>query len=438
MKEQIKKFESSGADAAMIGILKSLCSIKGKSLTKTDTKSVVESLGVDPLDLDTVQHTLKVRYDELVKNKDVKPATSKDLTTYFVSPAGGRTVSNNPKKKDDSPPKLTPRGREDRPGKDDKPKKNNGGKPLKKRFPCYLCDSLEHFLVDCPLKQKVKELMSQNKVSGESEEPKAVKGDDKKLKKTVGFSGHVSGLSFHIAEEMVRFDPQLFLDDNGSNTDIVNDESLLVEVQPVDAFVGGVGSAKVTGIGVFVGKSVNRDGSTVSIARKRVLVCPSFNRNIIGTSVLQRRDDVEDETLRYDLYDNPEDSSDPFLYFQLVPLDDDELSEEHRSYIETASADIADEVRAFQAQAYQAELKKAKKKVKFGAVSFEPTPTAAVKKVIDKVEKAVHHAHAKGPSPQPAIRKVRKDDLVDDMSIKASINTTTTVGDIVADGNGHA
>ena len=176
----------------------------------------------------------------------------------------------------------------------------------------------------------------------------------------------VSGISYHIADELVRFDSQLFLDDNGSNTDIVNDENLLVEVHPVDAFVNGVGSAKVTGIGVFIGKSINRDGSEVPIARKRVLVCPSFGRNIIGTSVLQRRDDVvfnrqckdphmlaivgddEDEVLQYDLHDNPADKDDPFLYFQLVPLDEDEMTEEHEEFIEEASKNNLKEVRALQ------------------------------------------------------------------------------------------
>ena len=143
---------------------------------------------------------------------------------------------------------------------------------------------------------------------------------------------------YHVVEEVAKLDAQLFLDDNGSNTDIVNDESLLVDVHPIDAYINGVGNAKVTGIGVFVGKSINRDGTEVPIARKRVLVCPTFSKNIIGTSMLLRRDDVvfnrqgddphmlamvEGEVFRYDLHDNPSDSSDPFLYLLLVALDED-------------------------------------------------------------------------------------------------------------------
>jgi len=450
IEDKIKTLEASGtANAHVIAILKSLCKKKGPSISS----STIEKFGVDPLDLSTVQHALKVRYDELVRNNVVKPASSKEATSYFVN-VPGIGGERKPKKGDrnEEPKKLNKYENADKgdgggSGKKtrDHGKKNHGKGD--RRLPCYLCDSLEHFLSDCPMKAKVKELMGTSAAKPSTEESSAKdsgkdgKSSGQKLKKSVGFGGHVSGISYHIADELVRFDSQLFLDDNGSNTDIVNDENLLVEVHPVDAFVNGVGSAKVTGIGVFIGKSINRDGSEVPIARKRVLVCPSFGRNIIGTSVLQRRDDVvfnrqckdphmlaivgddEDEVLQYDLHDNPADKDDPFLYFQLVPLDEDEMTEEHEEFIEEASKNNLKEVRALQSHVYQTQLNRAKKEVKKKRVTFEPTPSDGVAAAaIEKAVKAVKHANTR--------KGVKKDDPVEDMFVKASINATTTVADI--------
>lgn len=314
------------------------------------------------------------------------------------------------------------------------------------------------------MKSKVKEFMAGKPDSGTaatttvSKDNKEDKPDtSKKLKKSVGFGGHVNGISFHVDGELEKLDSQLFLDDNGSNTDIVNDESLLVHVHPLDMYVNGVGSAKVTGIGVFVGKSINRDGSEIPIARKRVLVCPTFSRNIIGTSVLQRRDDVvfnrqckephmlaimgdeEDDILTYDLHDNPQDSTDPFLYFQLAPVDESDFTEEQEEFAKAASQANLKEIRGLQARVYQTELKKEKKKtVTLTAkkrVHFEPAPTVAEEKEISRVEKAVAHAHTRreASAVKPAIRRVRKEDMVDDVAVRASINESTTVGEVMED-----
>jgi hypothetical protein len=339
-------------------------------------------------------------------------------------------------------------------------------------------------LVDCPLKAKLKESAQDGSPAGGTgkggaSSAKPTTTSKKLTRKDVGFGGHVGAISYHVTADLTPFDPQLFLDDNGSNTDIVNDEDLLVEVQPLDAYVSGVGSAKITGIGVFVGKSINRDGTEVPIARKRVLVCPSFNRNIIGTSVLQRRNDVvfnrqcenphmlaimgdgEDDIYQYDLHDNPEDASDPFLYFQLVPLEEDEMGEGHVDFIAEAVEANRLEIRALQAQAYQTELKAARKAAaakdrkslpKTGSKKSlqwaEPLTSSVETAEIDKIMKSVSHAHEKKPSPPP-IRRVSKEDRseaspltkvpvatdlatdpVEDMAVKASINPETLLGEL--------
>ena len=195
---------------------------------------------------------------------------------------------------------------------------------------------------------------------------------------------HITGLTFMVDDDNDSdvdldeyYDPVLFLDDNGSNTDIVNDASLLVNVRPLSARVQGAGHCEVTGVGVFVGKSINRDGSTEPIIRRRVLVCPSFSRNIIGTSSLQRREDVTfyrqgddkrmeaicgdevDDIYRYDLHDNPNDADDTFLYFMMVPMDESEMLDEHFDIVSEATLVNEQEIRSFQAQMYQMELKKA-------------------------------------------------------------------------------
>ena len=508
LEDQIAGLEKTETDPAVIAVLRSFLK-KRSPIVKIN----IEEYGLEPLDLDKVQHALKTRFNALVKAKIIKPSSIKENNTYFVSVPGVLNTSSDKEKTPAAKRDVKPNRNESKKsnggsggnggndgsnnggrrssnkfrGKKYEGGKNNGGED-KPRYPCYLCDSLDHLIVDCPLKSQLKDLQKSNGGSGTttggaSKDNKSANGNDSKpqgaakklVRKGVGFGGHIGGISFHVSD-LSKFDSTLFLDDNGSNTDIVNDEDLLVDVQPLDAYVNGVGSAKVTGIGVFVGKSINRDGSEVPIARKRVLVCPSFSRNIIGTSVLQRRDDVvfnrqctdphmltimgddEDDVLQYDLHDNPADSSDPFLYFQFVPLDDDEISEEHEEFIASAVEANRKEIRGLQAQVYHAELKKAKKEVlqkckttpKKRTKYSEPLSSKAEMEEIDRTAKKVSHAHTRKGAAAPIMRRVTSADRsedsplskmkatssaeVNEVAVKASINDETDVGEIVGDG----
>jgi hypothetical protein len=432
--------------------------------------------GCLPLDLDRVTHQLKIKYDELVSQKKVSPMGRKDTTNYFNGikstnmndsggsthpPAGDRRRRYN---KGDKKPDHS-RNKENQGDSSDNKDHSRGNRSGRR---CYLCDSTEHGFLSCPAREKAKEYRPFAAKSEEAKEtkpggnnngggrrnPKQERGGGAK-KAGVGFSGVVDGITLNVGGlQSNKIDPLLFLDDLGSNSDIVYDESLLIDVQPLDTVLSGVGTTKVTGIGVFVGKSINRDGSEVHITRRRVLVCPDFNRNIIGTVLLQRKPEVSfyrdedpcmvaqvgEDMYRYDLHDNDSDESDPFFYFKLMPLDEDEITDAHKTIIDEAVEANIREIRSYRSQVYQTALKtakkgiltsgsktqKEKKKVRFIP---EPVATPAVEEEINRTVKRISHAHIKRAIANNVATGARPT-VLQDVMLRSAIDDTTTVEEL--------
>lgn len=220
--------------------------------------------------------------------------------------------------------------------------------------------------------------------------------------------------------------PDYYVEDGGSNADIVSSAAVLRNVIHVDASIKGIGVGKVIAMGQFVGMSIDRDGTEKPFARRRVLVVPGVDRSIIGTSQLRRQRHVRfwlsgdapymsikrgDDITKYDLHSNPEDEHDSFLYFRLRPLDDDELTDEHDTFLTEAHEELQKEIRTFQAQARSKARKKVKKQIRKSNKQLkrgeEPRNQGSEAAELDRQEQKVRQANEKSKRVSREKRRVR-------------------------------
>jgi hypothetical protein len=81
---------------------------------------------------------------------------------------------------------------------------------------------------------------------------------------------------------------ELMLDDSGSRVHVHYSPSALVGVHAVTAVAQGVGAARITAVGSFVGEGQLLDGSWAPLRLRQVFVCPDVDRNILGSAIIRK------------------------------------------------------------------------------------------------------------------------------------------------------
>ena len=131
---------------------------------------------------------------------------------------------------------------------------------------CRLCgDGSKHGFDVCPI------VLAGREVCGK---PKPlIKPLPTNAKKVGGMNGMVASIVVCNARSVTTGTPHpthLFMDDNGAGANIVRDGSILRGLRPIDATCVGVGTARVTHVGSFIGEGVCLDGSRQPVRLKTV------------------------------------------------------------------------------------------------------------------------------------------------------------------------
>ncbi len=190
---------------------------------------------------------------------------------------------------------------------------------------CRLCEETGHGFNDCPIVVKGREAL------GKPKPP---------IKPLAGgkAGGGVGGVNFMIGDIVVcqasrvtrgpSYPPTYFMDDSGAASNIVPSADLLYGVRAINATCVGVGTARVTHVGSFLGKGLCVDGSEADIRLKTVYVVDGIDRNIFGTAAFQRQTSVTFDrsgptpscTAGGATFKLEEHGPDPFLWFQFRKL----------------------------------------------------------------------------------------------------------------------
>lgn len=77
---------------------------------------------------------------------------------------------------------------------------------------------------------------------------------------------------------------EYFLDDPGSNADVVYDEGMLLGNIPLNGMSSGVADAKITGVGCCIGYIPTSDGRELELRLQTVFLIPTSSSNILGNA----------------------------------------------------------------------------------------------------------------------------------------------------------
>ena len=205
---------------------------------------------------------------------------------------------------------------------------------------CRLCgDGAKHGFDTCPI------VLAGREACGKA------KPAIKALPKVGGMNGMIGPIVVCNARTNDGGPPRpdhLFMDDSGAASNIVRDVSTLRGVRPLNATCVGVGTARVTHVGSFIGQGKCLDGTYHSVRLKTVYVLEGIDRNIMGTAHFQRLPGVTFErggdtphcAVGGASYALTEDGSEPFLWFEFHATRG-ELSGEDAVWLEAAMAENA-------------------------------------------------------------------------------------------------
>lgn len=146
---------------------------------------------------------------------------------------------------------------------------------------CRICMEAGHSFEECPI------VVEGRKVTGKPKPPIIP------LKKLGGINSMITIVA-HNAQSVTtsKHAPMLWMDDSGSASNLVYDSSLLHGVSPIDGVCLGVGSARVTHVGSFIGVGEGIDGAVNPVRLKTVYVLEGLDRNLFGTAHFQRLTNV--------------------------------------------------------------------------------------------------------------------------------------------------
>jgi hypothetical protein len=206
---------------------------------------------------------------------------------------------------------------------------------------CRLCgDGAKHGFDSCPI------VLAGREACGKTKPP--IKALPKKVGGMNGMIGSIVVCNARSASTGPAHPNHLFMDDNGAGSNIVRDVSILRGVRPLNATCIGVGTARVTHVGSFLGEGVCLDGTTQPVRLKTVYVLEGIDRNIFGTAAFQRQPGVifdRSGTAPYCTaggasYKLTEDGSEPFLWFEFHATKGD-LTDEDKAWLEAATFENA-------------------------------------------------------------------------------------------------
>jgi len=205
---------------------------------------------------------------------------------------------------------------------------------------CRLCgDGAKHGFDVCPI------VLAGREACGKAKPP------IKALPKVGGMNGMIGPIVVCNARTSDGGPPRpdhLFMDDSGAASNIVREVANLRGARPLNATCVGVGTARVTHVGSFIGRGLCLDGTYHSVRLKTVYVLDGIDRNIMGTAHFQRLPGVTFErggttphcAVGGASYKLTEEGSEPFLWFEFHATTG-ELSDDDAAWLEAAMTENA-------------------------------------------------------------------------------------------------
>ena len=211
---------------------------------------------------------------------------------------------------------------------------------------CRICNEGGHSFEECPI------VVEGRKATGKPK-PAIVP-----LKKMGGINSMITIVA-HNAQSVspTKHPTNLWMDDSGAASNLVFDQRLLHGVIPIDGVCLGVGSARVTHVGSFIGFGEGLNGVVHSVRLKTVYVLADIDRNLFGTAKFQRQPNVrfdrggsdpqvtvwEDDSQRTGevTYKLREHGTEPFLWFKFNKVASDELTPEDLDWLHEATTENA-------------------------------------------------------------------------------------------------
>lgn len=367
-----------------------------------------------PVDLDFIERITVTRFQELVKEKKITEMSYKVFSTYMTN--GATTVNNDAKAKQGESKTTDP-------------------KDCKYcAMPKLICKAHQIKPQDCafctdPSKECRYHTAKKEKKSwwGKKKKKQKKEGENDSTDTTqLGSVSMIHGQFFNTNDisKKAKMAEEYWLGDNCSNSNVTNDPDILHNVLPIQGTIIGAGSAQITGIGIFIGKVTNRSKGKTNIAMKRVLVCPTLDRNIMSMDKMQLNENINivtntndpkieikegkdgKMTTRFDLHRRTDDN---YLYIKAHKTEYEDLSPIQLDFLKSATEENRKEIKLFLIrckESYKVEMEAKANEINSAAVykhtskpvyakeNFIPKPIAGIgeKKKLLKLSESLQKA----------------------------------------------